>query len=87
MTTILRRFPAWRTMIEQIYLVNAEFREICHDYNEVDALLAAWTAHPTDNPAIVDEYRRLREVLENELVELLVIKENLTAKCKENKHV
>jgi hypothetical protein len=71
METILEKFPNWQTEIQLIHQENADFQEMCADYEEIQCLFTNWT-EPTDiTPAIIVEYRGLLKKLEAEIMEAL----------------
>jgi uncharacterized protein YdcH (DUF465 family) len=71
MEPICEQFPAWQSEIEHLYQENADFREMCEDYEQVRCLLSTWTVPTEVNPATIDEYRTLLKELEAEITEAL----------------
>ena len=71
MERVFERFPRWQPEIEQLYQENADFQEICQDYEELLSLLATSTAPLDANLATIDGYRALLNALEAEMIEVL----------------
>ena len=54
MDTVRNLFPARQKQIDQLYQEDADFQEMCQDYEEVHSLLAAWTASTDVKQAIIE---------------------------------
>ena len=71
MDTVRNLFPAWQKQIDQLYQEDADFQEMCQDYEEVHSLLAGWTASTDVKQAIIEEYKILLKDLKVEIIEAL----------------
>ena len=71
MDRVLEQFPKWQSEIEQLHQENADFQEMCQDYEEVCSLVATWTAPADVYPATIEGYRTLLKDLEAEIMEAL----------------
>ena len=71
MDTVRNLFPARQKQIDQLYQEDADFQEMCQDYEEVHSLLACWTSSTDVKQAIIEEYKILLKDLEVEIMEAL----------------
>ena len=67
MEQVCEQFPGWKSEIEQLYLEDEIFQEMCQDYQEACGLVAAWTAPPDVHPETIRGYRTLLTELEAEI--------------------
>lgn len=79
-TWVVKRFPAWRQQIEQLNRKDAEFREICQDYELAAQTLARWSQSTLKTEARIQEYQQLLQELEAEIQEALLTGANIAAK-------
>ena len=71
MQRILEQFPMWQSEIEQLFQEDADFQEMCQDYEEVLTLLANWTDSSDIYRGTIDANRTLLKDLEAEILEAL----------------
>ena len=67
----MEQLPAWQSEIEELYQENADFQEMCDDYEQVRCLLATWTAPTNVRPDAIEECRMLLKALEADIMEAL----------------
>ncbi|UCG24907.1 MAG: hypothetical protein JSW55_02615 [Chloroflexota bacterium] len=68
---ILARYPAYQKEIEEHFILNQDFAEVCEDYLEVRLLIESWESQDELPNSVVAEYRELLARLEAEIQERL----------------
>jgi hypothetical protein len=69
---ILERFPARKDTIKRLFIADGEFQTLCEDFCQCSQALVYWNQSiKTDAPARREEYKALRQELENEIKRLI----------------
>ena len=68
---ILTLYPAHRKEIEERYVLDPVFAEVCDDYVEVRLLVESWEGQDGPSEAVAAEYQELLVRLEAEIQERL----------------
>ena len=71
MECIIEKFPRWQAEIEQLFQENADFQELCQDYEEVSCLLATLAASAEPHSETIEGYQTLLKELDVEIMEAL----------------
>ena len=67
LTSVIGRFAAQELAIRRLYAADPEFRVLCEDFQAAERALEHWKA----DDAKGEEYRRLVQELEEEILEFL----------------
>jgi hypothetical protein len=69
---IMKRFPANRDKLHQLYLSSSSFQTLCDDYRKCTEALEHWTRSRDDRASERSrEYRELKQSLELEIEEYI----------------
>ena len=68
---ILARYPAYQNDIEERYILDPDFAEVCDDYLEVRLLVESWEGQDGPSEAVAADYQELQAGLEGEIQERL----------------
>jgi hypothetical protein len=68
---VVNRFPACQQQIERLSREDADFREMCQDYDLAAQTLARWSRSLPKTEARIQEYQLLLRELEAEIHEAL----------------
>ena len=68
---ILALYPAYHKEIEESFILDPDFAEVCEDYLEVRLLLESWEGQDEAAESVAAEYRELLGALETEIEERL----------------
>ena len=68
---VVARFPLRELEIRRRYVRDQKFKEICEDYSEALEALQRWEGTGPEGDAKAEDYRRIRDELEAEIVATL----------------
>jgi hypothetical protein len=68
---VVERFPTCQQQIERLSREDADFREMCQDYDLAAQTLARWSRSLPKTEARIQEYQLLLQELEAEIYEAL----------------
>lgn len=68
---VYEQFPAQTELIEKLLRQSSEFSSLCEDYGECVEIFKTLTLSNASTPARIDEYRLLRNELNDEILQVL----------------
>lgn len=72
MAGVLGRFPAYRSALERLWSIDADFQNLCEEYQECAAAFSHWQESPAaEASSLRTEYGALVRDLEEEILNYL----------------
>ena len=68
---IFALYPIYQKEIEECFILDRDFVEVCEDYLEVLKIMESWERDDAAQGDVVEEYRELLAGLEFEIIERL----------------
>jgi hypothetical protein len=65
---VIQRFPAHQMRIAELYVKDADFRQLCNDYCLSLGMLDAFRKTEPDYRKIEEDYKQVTEELKNEIL-------------------
>ncbi len=77
LNSIIQMFPAFENIIEDLFITNSDFRELCKDYMLcASKLLELKKKKSAYDKTQIKEYEELQEDLEHEILKIITTKGN-----------